>query len=317
VSVSLASRQGREDLSREELIRTAAASAFDTCHIETTSGDMTIVWRYGPSKAVPMVFGVTEASTDELHELERLLIDLCVESNSSYAICDLETARFQLEDGTDPYISRGLFLDLYWWNYFGSEYAKTLVVSARVDSSAVRTTSLPHGATTVLTRSSPTEVVEKQRIQAIAAEWPVFLRWNRKAQRSVDVNYSEVRTLAPAPVPAKRKIVDFVGPADEFISSVPEHARRFMEWATTKGLQPKTEDDFRRALRENRSVIRDEYLAPAVAAYGEAVRQRLNGEWTKALWFGRGEPVVGRVGRPWSRRRVIYEVLEALEEEIP
>ncbi len=315
VSVSLTSRHGREDLSRDELIRTAAESSFDTCHIETTAGEATVIWRYGPGRSVPMIFGSVKVSAEEVSALESLLLDLCLEAGSSYAVCDLEGAQYVLEDGTDPYLARGTPRDLYWWNYFGPEYGTTLIPNDRIRSNVARMEALSSGAIVVVTRSVPTSAVDRKKVQTLAAEWPVFLQWSSEAASGVQIDYAEIRSLPAAPRPLERKIADFVGPADAFITSVSEHARRFMEWAAANGAEPKAEEDFRRLFREKHDVILDQHLIPAIAAYGEAVRRRINGEWTKARIVGRGEPVVGRPGRPWSRRRVIYEVLEALQEE--
>lgn len=314
-SVSLSSRHGRQDLPREELLRTAATSPFEVCTIDTPVGEVIAVWKYGPGTSVPTVFGSVDVAPEGLEEMASCLVDLSMHVGASYAVCDLDGTAFSPSDGIDTYVSRGIFFDLFWWNYFGPEHAGALALNDRIASGVARTEVLSNGGIVVVTRGSPTTPVDKQKVQAIAAEWPVFLKWNAKAE-SRRIDYSEIRSLPAAPVSLERKIADFVGPADEFIVSVPEKARRFMEWAAAKGIPPKTEEDFRRLFRENRSVIRDEFLVPAIAAYGEAVRQTINGEWTKARWFAHGEPVVGRVGRPWTRRRVIYEVLEALEEGI-
>lgn len=315
-SVSLSSRHGRHDLPREELLRTAVSNPFDVCTVDTPAGEVVAVWRYGPGTSVPTVFGSVDVAPEDLPELGSCLVDLSMHVGASYAVCDLDGTAFSPPDGIDTYVSRGIFFDLFWWNYFGPEHAGALALNDRIAPSVARKEVLSNGAVVVVTRSAPTTPVDKQKVQAIAAEWPVFLKWNAKAKsQRVVIDYSEIRSLPAAPTPRERKIADFVGPADAFIASVAEHARRFMEWAAANEAEPKTEEDFRRLFREKDAVIRDEYLVPAVAAYGEAVRRRINGEWTKAWLFDRGEPVVGRPGRPWSRRRVIHEVLEALQEE--
>ena len=66
------------------------------------------------------------------------------------------------------------------------------------------------------------------------------------------------------------------------------------------------EEQWRIVLRDLGPVIRDETMGvPAIAAYGEDLR---------ATVLRRGEPVVAKKGQPWSSRRVILEVLEALDE---
>jgi hypothetical protein len=53
-------------------------------------------------------------------------------------------------------------------------------------------------------------------------------------------------------------------------------------------------------------------LLPAIAAYGELVRAELRGEWTPSRTLPSRELVVARRRHPWTRRRVLYEVLDAL-----
>lgn len=130
--------------------------------------------------------------------------------------------------------------------------------------------------------------------------------------RSVAIDYGEIRGLEK-PRSALTTIASTVGPADDFIASVPAHAQRFHEWALAKGLTPKTEEDFQRIFEEHESIIRDELLVPTIAAYGEAVRAKMGGVWRKAELLHRGEPIVAKSGRPWTARRIILEVLKGLE----
>jgi hypothetical protein len=229
-------------------------------------------------------------------------------------VCDLDSAAFTPPDGIDTYVSQGIFFDLFWWNYFGPEYSAWTTVNGPIASLVAGTRGHPDGAAVVETRQAPTSLIDTKVITEAVAQWPVFLRWNPRAARVADIDYWEVRRLAAAPPPVDRKVADFVGPADAFIASVSENAKRFMEWAVANGAEPKTEEEFRQLFREKYAVILDQYLVAAIAAYGEVVRRKTGGEWAKAWLFGRGEPVVGRRGRPWSRRRVIFEALEALQE---
>ncbi len=80
-----------------------------------------------------------------------------------------------------------------------------------------------------------------------------------------------------------------------------------------RGLSARTEDDYARIFAEHEAIIRDELLVPAVAAYGEMVRTRIQGIWRKSSLFQRGEPVIARPGRPWTSRRVVLEVLDLLD----
>lgn len=311
-ALSLSSRYGREDLPREELLAWARTCPADVCHIRTTTGEITAVWKYGPGSSIPTLFGSTQVSSEGLSVLDSLLVDLAMLVGSSYAICDLETAGFSPADGTDPYVAKGLFFDVFWWNYFGPEYKEALPLNDEIRTAATRARVLSNGAIVLITRGDPREKVNDERVRKIAACWPLFLRWNPRAISKVAIDYSEIRGLAPPAPVVEKRIVDFVGSADEFIGSVSVNSQRFLEWAATKGIRPVTEDDFRKLFRQFEPVIRDELLVPAIAAYGEALRSRLSGEWSKSWLFGRGEPVVGRPGKPWSRRRVVAEVLEAL-----
>lgn len=313
--VSLASRRGREDLSREEVLRSAARTSFDTCHLESSQSETTVIWRYGPGQAVPMIFGTVKLPSDQLSLFQDVLARLCALGAGSYAYCDLATAATTASDGTDPYLSRRVPFDLYWWNLFGPEYAGLLSVDEAIRLNVSRIESVMGGALIVVTRPSPALNVDLSKIGQVAKTWPLFLRWNPKAAISVNIDYSEIRNLPPPRVPGEPGIESIIGPANEFIASVPEKAQHFLDWAGSKGLRPESEDDFRQLFREYEAVIRDEYLVSAIAAYGEAVRKRLDGEWGKGILFGRGEPVVGRPGKPWSRRRIVHEALRALQGE--
>ena len=168
----------------------------------------------------------------------------------------------------------------------------------------------------VTTRSGPEENVDDSRIRAVAQQWPVFRKYDKRAafQRAVTIDYSAAWGIPAEPPPAAGPIANAVGPPDEFIQRAPEHAKRFEDWLRERGLSAGSEEQWRAVLRDHGSVIRDERMVvPAIAAYGEDLRRRIDGVWRKAAVVNRGEPVVARKGQPWSSRRVILEVLEALD----
>lgn len=260
-----------------------------------------------------MLFGNAEVSLEELPDLDSLLVDLSTLVGSSYAICDLEAALLPPADGTETYISKGLFYDVLWWNYFGPQYKEALPLDDDIRAAVARVRVLSSGATVLISRDNPQLKVNVERVKKVAARWPMFAKWDPRAISKVDIDYSEIRSLPPPSPPRdKTRFVDFVGDVGEFMASVPVNSQRFVEWAAAKGIQLVTVEDFRQVFRQFEPVIRDELLVPAIAAYGEAVRHQIGGTWTKSWLFGRGEPVVGRPGKPWSRRRVVAEVLEAL-----
>jgi hypothetical protein len=314
-SVTLSSRQGREDLSRDEVLTSAAASSADMCHMQLADGEIMATWKYGAGKAVPQLFGTLEVAPGDIPAFDALLRRLATVTGASYAICDLETVELTLPDGTDPYVGKGVFLDLFWWNYFGPEYQATLQITDRIKSGASRLEIVEGGAIVLVTRDIGASR-KASKAKELVAEWPFFLRSNPKAQALASIDYSEIRQLRAAPVPAEVKRSDLIGPPDSFIAEVSQHADRFLRWAAERNApRPETVEQFRRFIRAHRAVIADELLVATVAAYGEAVRREMGGTWSKAGLFGRGEPVVSRPGRPWTRRRVIDEVFDVLEED--
>ena len=314
----LTSRQSREDLPRDEILRSAAASGSDSCDIVMDAGEIGMAWLYGPRHNVPRMWGTLKVSGQDLSQLRALLTQLCVVTRATCAVGDQETIRTAslLANEVDKYESEGLVSALHalhWWNYFGPEYREQVPVTDGVRAAAVEVEEVEGGGLVVITRRSPKDPVDSQRVAALAREWPVFRKYDHKAgfKTPVRIDYSQVWDL-PAPASKEGPVREVVGPPDEFIASVPTHARRFNEWAQGKGLSPKTEEDFLQVLQEHDAVIRDELLVPAIAAYGELVRARMGGVWRKSM-LHRGELVVVKPGKPWTARRVILEVFEGME----
>lgn len=314
----LTSRQSREDLPRGEILRSAATSGSDSCDIVMDVGEIGMAWLYGPRRDVPRMWGTLKVSGQDLSQLRALLNELCVVTRATYAVGDQETIRTAslLANEVDKYESEGLVSALHalhWWNYFGPEYREELPVTDGVRAAAAEVEEVEGGGLAVITRRSPKDPVDSQGVAALADEWPVFRKYNAKAgfKTPIRIDYSQVWDL-PAPVSKEGPVRDVVGPPDKFIASVPTHARRFIEWTQSKGLSPKTEEDFLQVLQEHDAVIRDELLVPAIAAYGELVKARMDGAWKKSI-LHRGEPVVVKPGKPWTARRVILEVLEGME----
>lgn len=318
----LTSRQSREDLPRDEILRSAATSASDSCDIVLDGGEIAIAWLYGPRHDVPRTWGTLTVSGQDLPQLRALLTDLCVVTRATYAVGDEESIRTAslLANEVDKYESEGLVSALHalhWWNYFGPEYREQLPLTDGVRAAAVEVEEVEGGGLVVVMRESPNKgPVDPERIAAVAREWPVFRNYNKKAgfKKPVRIDYSAVWGL-PGPTGLEpQPIATTVGPPDQFIASVATHASRFEQWARSRGLAvPQTEEDFIQFFQEHELIIRDEILVPTIAAYGELVRKKMGGIWSKAVLLNRGEPVVVKPGRPWSARRVILEVLEGLE----
>lgn len=316
----LTSRQSRDDLLREEVLHSAASSASDSCDIVMDAGEIGMAWLYGPRHDVPRMWGTLKVSGRDLSQVRALLTDVCVLTRATYGLCDQDTIRTAslLANEVDKYESEGLVSALHalhWWNYFGPEYREQLPVTGAVRAAAVEIEETEGGGRVVITRRSPKDPVNSERMPALTREWPVFRKYDPTAgfQTPIRIDYSEVWGL-PAPVSKEGPIRDAVGPPDEFIASAATHAARFEQWASGRGLAvPQTEEDFVQFFQEHEPIIRDEVLVPTIAAYGELVRKKMGGVWSKAVLFNRGEPVVVKPGRPWTARRVILEVLEGLE----
>lgn len=312
--VGLFSRSGRTDIPLEEVVASAARSASDTCTVGTASGEIEIRWLYGPRAHVQSIAGTLGVTSQQCLDLKDVLAELCVLAGAVYACCDLRA----VVDADTRLIGGMLyreqaFVGVYWFNYFGPEYREGLKIDETIRAHATDVREPSNGGLIVLLGATP-EGRDEANAKVIAERWPVFQKYRpgAKFRNPIVIDYSEVRALEGAPS-AVTTIASTVGPAGEFIVSVSAHAERFYAWAGSKGLSLKTEQDFQRIFQEHESVIRDELLVPAIAAYGEMVRAKMGGVWRKAELFHRGEPVVAKPGRPWTARRVILEVLEGLE----
>jgi len=317
--VLLTSRESREDLPIEEILRSAAASASDSCDILTNSGEIGLAWLYGPRRDVPRIWGTLRISEKDLDQLKSLLNELCRTTGATYGVCDLEDVRrASMRSEPDQYGAEATVSALnalFWYNYFGPEYRGEMPLAEALRAAASEATEIAGGGLLLLTRRSPTDQVEPERIAVLAQEWPVFRKYNPTAafRKAIWIDYSQVWGLA-APVSKEGPIREIVGPSDEFIASVAAHAQRFHDWVRAKGLPvPRNQEDFLSVFHQHEAAIRDELLVPAIAAYGEMVRTSMGGVWKKAELLHRGEPVVAKFGRPWTARRVILEVLEGLE----
>lgn len=269
-------------------------------------------WLYGPRAQAQSITGRLAVEPEQCSGLKDVLSALSVVAGSIYACCDRETsidADSQLIGGM--LYREQAFVGVYWFNYFGREYREALKVDDTIRRHASEVRELGEGLCLIL-GASPTDWDEASA-RAIAEQWPVFQKYRPGARfvRPIAINYGEIRGLEK-PRSALATIASTVGPADDFIASVSTHAQRFHEWARVKGLSPKTEGDFQRIFEEHESIIREELLVPAIAAYGEAVRAKMGGVWRRAELLHRGEPMVGKPG-PWTARRIILEVLEGLE----
>jgi len=314
----LLSRENRTDLPLHEVISSAAKSGSDMCSIESVSGSIMVRWVYGSSKFVPAVHGWLDVDVNSAEELVELLNQLASATDASYGYCERESLKPVVAGVPDQYGPPDgvtALHSIYWYNYFGSEYRTHLDLNRLAGIRGPEATDLGGQGFSVVTRASPDSRVDESAVEAITRAWPVFRKYNAKAafSRPVVVDYSEPwRRAAPLP-PQAAPIAHAVGEPDEFIRRVPEHAERFEAWLRQRGLRIDSEQQWCPMLREHGAVIQDDKLViPAIAAYGERVRREMDGVWRKAVLLHRGEPVVAKKGQPWSSRRVIMEVLEAI-----
>jgi len=317
--VLLTSRERRADLPTDEVIRSAEASDSDSCEIRTVRGDISMAWVYGERRHVPRLWGTWQVAGHELADIVTVLGELATVTGTTYGVCDLEAVRqVSMRSEPDTYETQGnvgALRQLFWWNYFGTEYRRELAVTDDLRRAAANLVELEGGGLVVVTRPKPNDPVDQARLTIVAKLWPVFRKHDQKARfrTPVRIDYSQVWGL-PSPRTRVTSVREIVGPPDEFIASVAAHAERFREWMRGKRLgEPQSEEALIAILQKHEQFIRDELLVPAIAAYGELVRQKTGGAWKKATLVNRGEPVVVKPGRPWSARRVILEVLKGLE----
>ena len=104
-----------------------------------------------------------------------------------------------------------------------------------------------------------------------------------------------------------------LGDVDAFIPRVPELARRFHEWGRSRGLRDDHDpSQFLEWVWRNRELIGADWpsMLPLVtAAYGELLRRKD----ARTRWaIRRGDAVIERPRRPWSRTRVAYVIHETV-----
>jgi hypothetical protein len=310
---SLHSRSGREDLSRDEIWASARATSADACSIEAAHGSVTARWFYGPNARAQAISGVATVGKRELGGIVDVLKDTCAWAKAVYAYCDEKAVTDRdIQSANGSLFRENGFFGLYWFNYFGPEFSNAMPLTNGV-ATVARVEVADGGGRVLLLGEVPGSLLD-DNARLIADGWPFFAKYQRGAEfrPSVEIDYSALRGL-DAPRSREEAVAAVVRDADGFIASVPVLADRFHQWTQSKGIAIATADDFSRVFRDHEAAIRDEFLLPAIAAYGEFIRARSGGVWTKAKFFHRGEPVIARRGRPWSNRRVVYEVLVALE----
>jgi len=310
----LRSRSSRADLRRAELCELARRSSNDGCTIQSGRGSIDLTWHYGPTRGVQHINGLLSVDARELTEFQRFLTSLCGWAAAVYAYSDLRKVvdRDVIAVQGDLYRKES-FYSLYWYNYFGPEYASIF----RLDTSRnVEGIAIEEGTdkSLVVINGSPgrpsSAAEELGRLSGIFKKYSPYARF----PQPVEIDFSEVRNL-PAPGSAMSTIGAIVGPADSFICSVGSRAARFRAWARSKGEEPRSEAEFVRVLRQYAHAIEEEegLLQDGIAAYGELVREKMKGVWRKSRVFHHGEPVVAKPGKPWTSRRVVFEILRALK----
>lgn len=318
----LTSRERRDDLGFNAVVASAASSASDSCEIRLGCGEIGLAWVYGGRNHVPRLWGSLTVSNADVAELTVALDRLAVVSGTTYGLADLASVRQAAMRRAPDLHGSGdaLFAlqSLHWYNYFGREIGQALARGPAVSEAVTEIRDVERDAFRVLLGQKPEASLDAGRVRVIAAQWPCFREYDTRAsfEPPIRIDYSQAWGL-PAPDTRALSLRELVGPADEFIAIAPRHAAKFNEWARSAPAAVETEDDFRRVFRQHEALIRDELLVPAIAAYGEMVRRQIGGIWQKSRFLHRGEPVVGRPGRPWSQRRVLLEVLEALAASDP
>ena len=146
-----------------------------------------------------------------------------------------------------------------------------------------------------------------KRLQAVAIAFPALvgaIAALRQAARLPSLQGSIARPIG-----------DIVGDPKAFLAQLPTLRDRFHRWAGPRGAPLTDETALREWLQTQVEQIHDpqaDLLLPTIAAYGELVRGGLRGEWRQSSLLWARELVVVRPGRPWTRRRVLLEVLDAL-----
>src|SRR5205085_2347202 len=131
----------------------------------------------------------------------------------------------------------------------------------------------------------------------------------------IEFDFSKVRIRDWGPS-QESNVAATVGEADDFIASTQTQAARFTEWAEQKGFSANTETEFLEFLWRNAEQVETEdMIVPAIAAFGEFLRSRGQGIWSKSTLVNPGEPIISRPFMPWLNRRVILEVLKALDTD--
>lgn len=301
---------------RAELVAIAAQRSSETCELLTAEGRFEISWNYGPHAWLQGVWGEIEASSAELKKLGGLLLGLAELGGGVYGYADAKRKLDQDSREVGGLLLRQESLvGIYWLNYLGPEIALQLgglgeprpafplLVRSREGGLLFASSAEPGGVDEAVARS-------------VAERWPVFAKLSRGARfpKRLELDLSEVRSLS-GPGPEEGTTAALLGDVEAFLERVPEHAARFAQWCEQEGIACGTEADLQQVFGDRAATIRSDrnLLLAAVAAYGEAVRRTTGGIWTRAHLFGRGEAVIGRPWQPWTRRRVVLEVLQFFE----
>jgi hypothetical protein len=233
-----------------------------------------------------------------------------------YGHCDLERNMF-IQDGDRIFHQTGVFLRPDWFNYFAPIFRPELPVTTEVQKVTYSVESLENGALLVLMRKSPDEPRDIEKEGDFSAIWPVFTRYNKAAhfRTGIQIDYSAVRSFAHLPVEEKGP-VDYsrIESPKKFIASVSVLVEELNAWLRNKGIfLPESEYELLKILVKEEGNIKKAGLFPAaVAAYGEALRERVDGIWDVRDFDGEEEPVLVERGD----RDKIYRVLEEMSGDM-
>lgn len=292
----LMSRSDRRDLSRSEVLAEARVSRNDRLELSASSGSVALGWMYGPAahKFSQSIVGELEIDLERMDEFARVFFQMSREAGAFFAVCDLQSC---LRRDLDLWSRQGdvtkRLIRPYWLTYLGLEYAGEVPVE-ELRSLGARVAETEGGGSEVQLPFGASGVDEDTRV-AVGLAWPVFVAAKPSAafQRTIKVDLSAFQELEQ-PFPREMGIEGVIGNVREFLEAVQERRTRGVEWARRKGISVNDPRDVILAARRFEAVVRDEreVLGDLAAAFGEMVREKVDGKWSIGRAVYRGEPIV-------------------------
>jgi len=288
--------------------------------LKAPQGTIELDWNYGPQAFGQMITGDLHVKKSAVPKVPSMLDSLSVLGGAAYAYADARHLVFAdsrvVFKKKRTLLPSHSFYAVYWHNYFGEIFAREMCSS--LQEGVFRYRVLPSGGVSLQVQEFPPS--DDDVCARIAGYWPVFEKYNPNAKfiPPIDIDYSEVRSLAGMVAEEGKSVGTVVGDPNDFLRRIPELRSVFVTWAKSKGLIPGNESEFLEFVHRHRGEIEasPRLLTACVAGYGELIRASQTGYWSMGRLFARGEPVVAFRGRPWASRRVVLEVIEALDLEL-